>query len=134
MTTTMTGHPHLSSAASATLATTGTRPHRRRPHTAAADTARTGTGTPATTGTGRPHAAFAEAEARPHPHTGSAALDASGARPWRRRPHGAVRTGSAAAVAVTGRPSGAGVRPRSCPLVGAVLTTPSPRPAPEHWL
>ncbi|MFF9456207.1 hypothetical protein [Streptomyces flaveolus] len=131
MTTTMTGHPHLGSAASATLATTGTRPHRRRPHATAADTARTGTGTPATTGTGRPHAAT---EARPHPHTGSAALAASGAHPWRRRPHGAVRTGSAAAVAVTGRPWGAGVRPRSCPLVGAVLTTPSPRPAPEHWL
>jgi hypothetical protein len=132
VTTTMTGHPHISSAA---LAVSGAR--RRRPHdAAAADTARTDTGTPATTSTGRPHPVSAATEARPHPHTGSATLGTSGAHPRRPRPHDAAdtaRTGSAApaaAVVVTGRPWGAGVRSR--PL--AVLTPPSPRPAPEHWL
>ncbi|MET7270576.1 hypothetical protein ABZS59_05110 [Streptomyces flaveolus] len=90
----------------------------RHPHPpAAADTVGTGTGALAATGTGCPRA-------------GSAVPVAGGVRPRRRRAP-AARTGTAAlAPAVAGSPWGAGVRSR--PL--AVLITPPPRPAPEHWL
>ncbi|MEU0846609.1 hypothetical protein ABZ387_01355 [Streptomyces flaveolus] len=90
----------------------------RHPHPpAAADTVGTGTGALAATGTGCPRA-------------GSAVPVAGGVRPRRRRAP-AARTGTAAlAPAVAGSPWGAGVRSRRL----AVLITPPPRPAPEHWL
>ncbi|MER7188762.1 hypothetical protein [Streptomyces flaveolus] len=108
MTTTMTGHPHISSAASAVPAATGSRPRHRRPYAAG-----TGRGALATTGTGtgRPQADSAATDAQTHPHTSSAVQAASGARP--RRPHTAARIGTAApAVAVTRHPTGAGAPSR----------------------